>query len=601
MTPSPPPPEEPESWVAESGVLVGVDLRGIQTFVYEGHRLLDAVGRAALVADLTDTDPCNGHGIGGLLAGVDEHRVLRDAGGALSVAFGDAQRAKEFTACYTRWLREVSDQLVPVVAHVAFGPEQEAPSLAEAQERLNRELVHSRRGPTHTPVMGYGVTALCGVTGRPAEVLDNSRTDRSNPNRSRPERVARDVLHARWRGRNWHDEHAERWLAQARPEIGGQQLGLPRSVEHLGREMGDVSRQAVIHIDFNDLGDTLRGHRENLAADGEDPIAGMREVSQQIHTLTSGLAKAMTTAVADSLYIDDDGKPVITGSGADGRLRAYTHPTRGVQVPVRPIVVAGDDLTIVCDARLAWSLTRFALHWLDTVPDSAAAPDDPRLPFTTRLDEPWARTALLSRHDGECPKTGVPTTKVGIAVQPVGSHLIAAYRISEELCRLAKQRRAEEIDPDNYFDPKASEHVVAWSLDFDAPEHVIRRFEQRHTSEEGEPGAQPMLGTEFEEFLAYGFDPQQPTSLRGSQWEPHRSWLLSELPALLDGGAARGALDAELARRASLGLPTELPPWPRGKRNALLREAIDLLDTHLDVDLAAAPNVSPATIEGGAA
>lgn len=44
-----------------SGVLVGVDLRGIQAYVYSGRRILDAVGRAALVAELTDTsDPVHG-------------------------------------------------------------------------------------------------------------------------------------------------------------------------------------------------------------------------------------------------------------------------------------------------------------------------------------------------------------------------------------------------------------------------------------------------------------------------------------------------------------------------------------------------------------
>src|SRR5699024_4253858 len=89
------------------GVLVGVDIAGIQRFIYEGRRLLDAIGRATLVADLTDT---GGPHVAPLLEHVPErHRaVLRDAGGALYVAFTHPSRAadhaREFTGRYTRRL-----------------------------------------------------------------------------------------------------------------------------------------------------------------------------------------------------------------------------------------------------------------------------------------------------------------------------------------------------------------------------------------------------------------------------------------------------------------------------------------------------------------
>src|SRR5699024_10675383 len=61
-----------------AGVVVGVDLRGIQSYVYSGHRILDAVGRAALVAEITDTSDAE-HGIADLVP--KGSTVLRDAGG----------------------------------------------------------------------------------------------------------------------------------------------------------------------------------------------------------------------------------------------------------------------------------------------------------------------------------------------------------------------------------------------------------------------------------------------------------------------------------------------------------------------------------------
>ncbi|MEE2048408.1 hypothetical protein Q7689_34310, partial [Nocardiopsis tropica] len=99
-------------------MVVGVDLRGIQAYVYSGRRILDAVGRAALVAELTDTSDAE-HGIADLVP--PGCVVLRDAGGALTAVFPDAAAARRFTARYTRRLRDRAGDLTPVVAHVPYG------------------------------------------------------------------------------------------------------------------------------------------------------------------------------------------------------------------------------------------------------------------------------------------------------------------------------------------------------------------------------------------------------------------------------------------------------------------------------------------------
>ena len=102
-----------------AGVLVGVDLRGIQAYVYSGRRILDAVGRAALVAELTDTsDPV--YGVADLVP--EDCVVLRDAGGALTIVLPDLAEARHFTARYTRRLRDRAGDLTPVVAFVTYGP-----------------------------------------------------------------------------------------------------------------------------------------------------------------------------------------------------------------------------------------------------------------------------------------------------------------------------------------------------------------------------------------------------------------------------------------------------------------------------------------------
>ncbi|WP_084722989.1 hypothetical protein [Streptomonospora alba] len=552
------------------GVLVGVDLAGIQRFIYEGRRLLDAIGRATLVADLTDTA---GPHIAPLLAEVaPEHRtVLRDAGGALYVAFTHPDRAAEdaraFTGRYTRRMRDISDRLTPVTAHVAYGGAGRPADQAEALRLLPAALQGARARPVpgHLPAPGLGVTAACDITGRPAELLDRTR-DRG-PVR---ERTARDVVTARTRARRWHDDNSRAWLSGLAPPPGIRRLELPTDVDHLGREIGDVSRLAVVHLDFNGLGDLLKDHHSRLQESGADVSAGMRAVSADIARLTEGLARALIRSVAAAVGTDaGTGEPVIEGHGAGGRLRPHT--VRGtVYVPVRPVVVAGDDLTVICDARLAWSATRFALDWLDADPASLS-PGDPRAPMARRdRTPPWTRRLGATGRT-----TGVPSAGVGIAVQPVGAPLSVGYDICAALCEEAKDHRKQAAQ-------RLDDHTVAWSHEFDDPARVVARLrEHRGPSAPGGSGrtALPMTGAEFHAFLRDYLDPRARGSLRGADLSEQRSWLLSRLAPLLQDGRDPAP---ELERRSDLGMPVRLPdPFSR----ALLLDALALLDLHLDVGL----------------
>ncbi|WP_067968318.1 hypothetical protein [Nocardiopsis trehalosi] len=575
MTPGPPaaPP-------ADRGVLVGVDLAGIQRFVFEGRRLLDAIGRATLVADLTDTarphlrDLLHTTAPGG-------HRVLRDAGGALYVAFtapdpaDAAARARAFTGRYTRRLRDLSDRLTPVVAHVPYGGPGAPATQAEALRLLPVALqeARSRLTAAHLPVLGLGVTAVCDVTGRPAELLDHTR-DRG-PVR---ERVARDVVAARVRARRWHHANSRAWLRGVDPPFGFDHLELPTDVDHLGREIGDISRLAVIHLDFNGLGDLLKRYHQACSDRGDDVVAAMRRVSADIARLTEGLARAVIRSVACAITADGPGgEPVIAGPGGAGRLRPRTE--RGtVYVPVRPVVVAGDDLTIICDARLAWSVTRFALSWLDTDP-AAIAPGDPRSAMASRAgEEPWGR-----RVGATGVVTGVPSAGVGIAVQPVGAPLAVGYDICAALCDRAKEHRKEAAE-------RLDDHVVAWSHVFDDPARVLARLEEAREPR-GDAGAArttlPMTGAELHAFLRDYLDPGAPRGLRAPAMAGQRSWLLSRLGPLLHDGHDPGP---ELARRRDLGVPVHLP---EPLTPAALLDALPLLDLHLDPTLPDPPPPPP--------
>ncbi|WP_304455528.1 hypothetical protein [Nocardiopsis sp. YSL2] len=566
-------------------MVVGVDLRGIQAYVYSGRRILDAVGRAALVAELTDTsDPR--HGIADLVP--EDCVVLRDAGGALTVVLPDSSAARAFTARYTRLLRDRAGDLTPVVAHVPYGPDASAGSAAgetprgvdEALERLPVRLRTARRrmSALHTPARGYGITAVCSVGGGPAESVDSSRAQ--DERAGVPERVAADVARARGIGRRWHRAHSAAWLAGAATATGRPRLELPMEIDRLGRDHGDLSRIAVVHIDVNGLGVILGEYRDRAGDPGVpgSGAAAQRRLSTRIAGLTEGLARALVRAVAATVRADPGQGATVPGSGAAAPLTLDRSPTGTVRLPVRPIVVAGDDLTVLCDARLALSLTRYALDWLDADPERIGAAGDPRVALHRALARAHggADARAVTGADGTH-TTFVPTVGVGIAVQPVGAPLSLGYDLCEAMCRRAKDHRVERVEggaPDD--------HAVAWTTRFDGVDRVLRRLDRARSSAPPRT-ALPLTGAAFADFLDRYLSPCAPGSLLADGDTRHRSWLVSSLVPLLEAG---GDPSAELHRRArASGVRTALPrDWTPG---ALL-DAVEVMDLHLDPGLAAA-------------
>lgn len=605
----------------DSGVLVGVDLRGIQAYVYSGRRILDAVGRAALVAELTDTsDPV--HGVADLVP--DDCLVLRDAGGALTVVLPDLAAARYFTGRYTRRLRDRAGDLTPVVAFVPYGPravpvpgEPVPPGLDTALAELPVRLRRARRHMSvlHTPAHGYGITAVCSVSGAPAESVDSSRPlgGHARVRERVHERVAADVARARGIGRRWHRAHSDAWLASAGTSetAGAPELALPMEVDRLGRDHGDVSRVAVVHVDVNGLGAILGEYRER-AGDPAVPGSGalaQRALSTRIAGLTEGLARALVRAVAATVRTEPGRRPVVPGVGAGGSLTLDHEPPGPIRLPVRPIVVAGDDLTVLCDARLALSMVRYALEWLDADPELIGDPEDPRAALHRALAEahtahgPGAASAAgalggrtVVAADGRRHTTFVPTVGVGIAVQSVGAPLSLGYDLCEAMCRLAKTRRltAAATDP-----TAVQEHVVAWTTRDDGVDRVLGRVELALRAERPRT-ALPMTGTAFARFL------DRYLSARGGLVTDggtrHRGWLLSALVPLLEAGTDPGP---ELARRAHVtGRPVVLPEgWTSGE----LLDAVGVMDLYVDPGLAEAldprlpaPRSARASSAGGA-
>lgn len=138
-------------------LLTAIDVLGVQRFIFLSNRLRDVVTGSYLVHWSTSSE-------GALKKLVNTKHVLLAGGGNAIVEFDSIDKARTFTARYTRLLHDEAPGLEVAVVHKEF----ESGSLDRALQEIQTELARAKteRSPS-VPLSGLSVTASCRQTGLP--------------------------------------------------------------------------------------------------------------------------------------------------------------------------------------------------------------------------------------------------------------------------------------------------------------------------------------------------------------------------------------------------------------------------------------------------
>jgi hypothetical protein len=358
----------------------------------------------------------------------------------------------------------------------------------------------------------------------------------------------------RWRDPDVRKRAMGRWNAFLNQR---ERFALPPEIDDMGRTRGDTSLVGVIHIDGNGVGERI--------------TAWLRLCVQELRP--DDVVKDQLSAWATAL--DEVGrqsleamvKRVIGAVDDDARL-AGAFPHLGFELsrlddrillPLRPVLLGGDDLTFLCDGRLALHLAELALEAFSV----------------------------------DIPNLGRLTACAGVALVPAHTPFDRAYELAEALCRNAKARRRETNDSGSWLDwhigaPRPGEGVGALRA---------RAFTHRLAGAEVQLTCRPYrLGVSASEretwrWLAQTVLGSGPDGFRGERWREHRN-KLKELASVVRDGAD-GVRRAREAWTAAV-----VVPWPGGLEQANgfldgvrtpLLDAIELLDVHLPLGEEFAP------------
>lgn len=369
-------------------VLTGIDVIGVQRFIFVSNQLRDVVSGSWLVDWSTAED--------GALKMLEQHPVakrylpknkLMVGGGNAILEFETENDAKGFVGHYTRLLYEKTPGLEVAVAHLPFQPNDLSKTLQALRVGLARRK--TERIPSAT-MLGLSVTAPCNATRLPASGFDEKGPE--GPDKP----YARTIIERR----NRIEEATAHWQSYIdKPECGG--FTFPLILDQMGRTIGEKSLVGVVHVDGNSVGQKIKtwlDEKVNKSASDDEVRKEYGEWSRAIDRLGQSALKAAVDRVCAA---EKTGRLKAIGIG-----RNKDTDTNQRFLPLRPILLGGDDITLVCDGRIALDLAATMLKTFE--------------------------------ENGNIPHLGKLTASAGVAIAPAHAPFSRIYEISEKLCATAK-------------------------------------------------------------------------------------------------------------------------------------------------------------------
>lgn len=301
-------------------VYVRAEVCGIQKYICSTGKLKEMIGGSEIIRLFADSfyrdyvvKPLGLKETDEPAASGDWYIPVQTSAGVVCLILPDEEKARLFLETFSR---ETLAHFPGLPVAGAFAPMiwNEKDSYRDARREADRRVAEARaRWPVADGAPMLPILKSCRLDGLPV-----SRDDQSLPSLCRSQKAILDLSRERLRGYLKHDDYIK-----------------PRWADDLDEMLGDeASRVALIRMDGNDFGVMLSQWLESASGkDMKEGVKTMRSLSRKIDDLAVGSFGYAARGVLNwVLRSRDDPRPMM---------------------PLRPLVLGGDDVTVVIRADLA--------------------------------------------------------------------------------------------------------------------------------------------------------------------------------------------------------------------------------------------------------
>jgi len=298
-----------------SKYLYGASVQGIQAFIFQTNELKDIVGASELVQEIC-TDKF-------MEIPFEDKKKVKDgivvqAAGNIKCIFENKEDCMKAVLTFPKMVMEAAPSIT--ISQAVVKMEGRFESFDKAVDELEKRLRTQRNRPTASQTLGMMGIERSRKTGLPAVEWDGNDAIDIGTHKKR-ERYQILSLCEKSFGKN---ETASRDVAY---------------------DIGDMTWRndwiAIVHADGNGLGEVVREIGSNAER--------LKEFSNKLDEATKSAAQAAFQAIKKKYYDDESERP--WGSK---------------RIPLRPAVLSGDDMTIICRADLALDYTKEFIRNFET-------------------------------------------------------------------------------------------------------------------------------------------------------------------------------------------------------------------------------------------
>ena len=366
---------------------VAIDFTGIQAYVFASNKLKDNLGASYLLENIFKNIPKHSD----IFSETSINRIIKeesssngdevigyDGGGNKIMFFDTEEDAKNFVKEFSLYILTEA----PGVTFASFIKEIDTDKWKEESKLLFKGLaVNKSKHPSNTVIPRHGITAECNQSGFSMDVFVESENKYVSSS-VRPKLTAYD------------DFNKKNDFSKKYPDY-----ELTNELDNLGQRKGHENFIAIVHIDGNDMG---------LTFSALNSLKETRELSAKIKQhVKDSYNKLLEQVIKD-----------IEGKKYDGLLNLIRENNK-TSLPIRSIIMGGDDITFVCEGKLGIYYAKLFMEFMSGLP----------------------------LHDGE-----KLSTCAGIAIQNTKFPFYRGYELAEQLCSNAKAKRRQLKSKGNWFD-----------------------------------------------------------------------------------------------------------------------------------------------------
>lgn len=399
-----------------------LDTRSIQRYIFAGNELRSHVGASYLVEQafekhlletLREVTGDKSIDNNAWKTAPDDITIKSDnvnceiayiGGGNALVLFKEAAQAQKVVENWSKKLLTAAPGLKTGAAIGEFDLNDSKISL----EQLHRQLKQYQNSVfTNIALPETGLTLECALTGDSGNIYSsiNSNKSRYISSEAYAKLAAFDEADNKLKvSDNKLEKSADNKPAEQEPdivrEILAQGYKFTNSIDSLGQPEGE-NYIAIVHIDGNNMG-------EMFQKAGVEGISAYRKLSTRVAGITQkAFAKLMESIAAEY--------PTYLQYKLPNGQRAFK--LKDKTLPIRPIIIGGDDITFVCPGRLGIEYARRFMHNM-------------------------FEKGSVNKH-GKADNI-IPDLKIeccaGIAILPTKYPFFRGYELAEQLCGAAKAK-----------------------------------------------------------------------------------------------------------------------------------------------------------------